>query len=39
MKIKCLRCNYEWDSKLKKPKTCPRCKSYFWDKIRINDEK
>lgn len=33
---KCRRCKYEWNSRLKaeKPKTCPKCKSYFWDKAR-----
>ncbi len=35
--LKCLRCDYEWDSikKGSKPKVCPRCKSYYWDKPRI----
>ncbi len=32
MKHVCKRCNYEWKSELKRPKTCPRCKSYYWDK-------
>ena len=29
---KCKRCGYEWSSELERPKTCPKCKSYFWDK-------
>ena len=32
MKHKCKRCDYEWESLLERPKTCPRCKSYYWDK-------
>ena len=23
--IKCPHCGYEWDSRIKKPKKCPRC--------------
>ena len=23
---KCKRCNYEWDSRVKEPKCCPRCR-------------
>ena len=30
-KYKCNQCEYEWESKLKKPKQCPRCKRYDWD--------
>jgi len=36
MKQKCLRCDYEWESDLEKPKTCPRCKSYYWSEERKN---
>jgi len=36
---KCLRCDYQWQSRLKrKPKVCPKCKSYFWDKERVDEE-
>lgn len=28
----CLRCGYEWFSRLDKPKECPNCKSSFWFK-------
>ena len=32
--FKCKRpiCGYEWQSRVEKPKVCPRCKSYDWDK-------
>lgn len=30
----CLHCNHEWPSRLgRKPKVCPNCKSYNWDKL------
>ena len=30
----CLRCGYEWQSKVEHPKRCPgpKCKSQYWDK-------
>ena len=28
---KCKKCGYKWDSKLDKPISCPKCKSYSWD--------
>ena len=33
---KCKRCDYEWEPKVegRKPKSCPRCKSYTWDEER-----
>jgi len=38
-KNKCLRCDYEWESRLeRKPKVCPKCKSYFWDQERRNEK-
>jgi len=37
MKHKCLRCEYEWESRLERPRTCPRCKSYYWDQERIRE--
>ena len=27
-KIKCGKCEYEWSSRTKEPKACPRCKRY-----------
>ena len=31
---KCLRCNYEWDARVKKPRQCPYCKSPYWNIAR-----
>jgi len=29
----CLRCSHEWvGRKAEKPKSCPRCRSYAWEK-------
>lgn len=29
---KCLRCGHQWESRvLKRPASCPACKSYKWD--------
>jgi len=39
MTCKCLRCGNEWESIKDNPKVCPRCKSYAWDKPRINEKK
>ena len=39
-KYKCKRCNHEWyPRKPSKPITCPNCKSAYWDKTRLNEEK
>ncbi len=27
MKQKCRKCRYEWDSRKRNPKACPKCKS------------
>jgi predicted Zn-ribbon and HTH transcriptional regulator len=32
MKCKCKKCGHEWDSRAKKPRACPACKAYSWDK-------
>jgi len=38
-KLKCLRCNYEWEKRGKDlPKECPRCKRYDWNKISSLNE-
>jgi len=35
----CKLCGYEWESVLNKPKQCPRCKRYDWEKqITIKSE-
>ena len=29
----CKRCGYSWSSRIdSKPKACPKCKNYCWDK-------
>ena len=38
MKCKCLRCENEWKSIKRKPKVCPRCKSYAWNKPRVKEK-
>jgi len=30
--MKCLKCGYEWEGKKEKPKSCPKCKRYDWNK-------
>lgn len=34
---KCLRCDYEWQGRIEKPKACPECKTRLWNKPRNND--
>lgn len=35
MNCKCKRCEYDWESLGdKKPKVCPKCKSYYWEEAR-----
>jgi len=29
---KCKKCGHEWKAKIEKPKSCPACKSYTWNK-------
>lgn len=31
MKNKCKFCKYNWNGRIEKPKSCPRCKRYDWD--------
>ena len=41
MICKCLRisCGHEWKTRTEEvPATCPKCKSYVWDKPTINKE-
>lgn len=28
--MECKRCGYKWDSRVKEPRACPRCKSYLY---------
>lgn len=38
--LTCKRCGHTWYPKLPtKPKSCARCKSYDWDKDRVNHER
>ncbi len=30
--FKCKKCKYEWIPRMQKPKACPFCKSYRWDR-------
>ena len=30
MKCSCLKCGYEWEAKVEKPKRCPACASPYW---------
>lgn len=32
MTYTCLRCGYQWDSRVETPKQCPYCKSYKYGK-------
>ena len=32
--LTCLRCGFTWTPKIAKPKSCPGCHSYKWDKAR-----
>lgn len=39
--FKCYRCNWEWVSNKKdddRPITCPKCRSAYWDKLRLHSE-
>lgn len=31
MKCKCEQCGYEWESRVKNPKQCTRCKRWDWN--------
>ena len=33
---KCQRCEYEWIARADKPKSCPSCKQYEWEKRVID---
>jgi len=34
-KLKCLKCEYEWKSRIDPVTSCPRCKSYLWNKPKV----
>ncbi len=29
--VRCYHCNHEWATKQDNPKTCPKCKTTFWN--------
>lgn len=29
-KQKCIKCDYQWKSRVQTPRQCPRCKRYDW---------
>lgn len=36
MKCVCKKCGYDWQTlRETKPKSCPKCKSYRWDKSGV----
>lgn len=32
--LKCKKCGHSWNSRTNKPVSCPRCKSYDWNKTK-----
>ena len=35
--LRCLRCGHSWiPRKVDMPRTCPKCRSAYWDKPRLN---
>ncbi len=38
MEIKCKRCGHEWDSRVKEPACCPKCKRYDWNEEKEEKE-
>lgn len=36
-KIICKRCGFDWEPKVKKPRKCPRCSSYDYDKEKVSE--
>jgi Zn finger protein HypA/HybF involved in hydrogenase expression len=35
-KLKCERCDYEWNPRRKEVRVCPKCHSPYWDRKRKN---
>ena len=36
--MKCRLCEHEWAARKEKPKSCPKCKRYDYDVVRINEK-
>ena len=34
-KLKCSKCEHEWEARKKEPKACPKCKRYDYKVIKI----
>ncbi len=34
--MKCNRCGYTWVARIVKPRMCPSCKSFYWNRPRKN---
>jgi len=34
--MKCNRCGYMWVARIVRPRMCPRCKSFYWNRPRKN---
>ncbi len=39
MECICLKCGFEWNSRVVNPRACAKCKSYAWREPRKNHEK
>ena len=36
--MECVKCEYEWESRVKEPKACPRCKTRLDYKLDKKEE-
>ncbi len=36
--LHCLRCSHDWIARVKEIKTCPKCRSPYWDRPRKKNE-
>lgn len=39
LKVKCKRCAHEWTPRKGEVRRCAKCKSPYWDRERVADEK
>ena len=35
VKVKCLKCGYEWIPRVPDPRSCPKCGSLRWDEPKV----
>lgn len=33
--LECKRCGFKWMPRVEKPRRCPECQSYAWDKEKV----